>query len=535
MANKYVSTAGGGDGSSAIAPMTLKQAMAECLSGTTYILAAGTYTQSAGANEWMIDTKAPAALVTFKSASGVAADVIITNDGSAWQGSLYLYKSTNFAFEDITFDAGSGAAANYAAYLRADAIAASVLTFTRCNFIDDLAGKMAIEIESTSALLTLTMTNCNVTVSSTCRGLFAYAASIATLTITGGTWTHTGSNGSLLDVRSAAQVKVSGVTFDSTQPTGDIVSFKATAASSRLSITGCTVIGRAANGNWAIYAADYWTNVYIANNSIFSLNNADPVGLAGICCGYDADTTANPMGQVIVHDNLVQSTGSTAHSSHGMLLGSGADGAQFYNNTILLCTEAGSGVNIGMVFKAERCIVHHNIITGSRGLLCKGASYSNISYNTIKALETYAISIDPGATNTIPSKCNNFENNIIDATAGTYAIYENQIFGAGGDPIDNRFDFNCYFLGTAKAGYFGSDKADLAALKTYWAAVTNTLWILNDANSIVADPQLSGTFTLGAASPCLNAGRPTPGSGLTTIGAWQRRQGNVCTPIAMNL
>jgi len=51
-------------------------------------------------------------------------------------------------------------------------------------------------------------------------------------------------------------------------------------------------------------------------------------------------------------------------------------------------------------------------------------------------------------------------------------------------------------------------------------------WTLREGD-IQSDPQFmdaaNGDFRLKPTSPCLNAGKPTPGSGYTSIGAWQRK------------
>jgi hypothetical protein len=255
----------------------------------------------------------------------------------------------------------------------------------------------------------------------------------------------------------------------------------ATAASNHIYVADNTITGRDGCVNWAIIVSGYWTNTYVVGNTVTSASNS--AAMHGIRVGADAATEANVMGQVVVCDNTLAVSGTTTLFGHGFLIGSGADGTEFYNNEARLPTSNSAAI-LGLVVKCERSNIHHNIIRGYQALYLKGGGKNKIYNNVIIASYGNGIKI---LTDTDVSKDNVIYNNIIDASAGAYTI-----FSETAGHFNNRYDYNCYQVGSSGLATFDNGataKATLATVQAYWAELTDTVWTDNDTNSISVTPQ----------------------------------------------
>lgn len=515
-ATYYVSSDGTGDGSAVETPMNLKTAFAACTGGAVYMLADGTYTlTTTSPQDFIIDTENGGTLkATFRATN--PGQVTITSDGTktGWTGSLYMLNSSNVVFEDIIFNCGAGISALHAVYLRSTTADMTGIVFNRCTFVASIANGSGVQAFRTTGTgnVSAELNYCTITASSTAYGVNGNY--LGTFKIDHCTINHTGTGNNPININTGLDVAITNNTITSSAAQ-KIVQAIGTTGSGRIKVTGNTITGNNGVNAFGIYVYDFWTNVLVANNALVSHNNA--AVMSGVGVGKDAATAGGAMGQVVVHDNTFEATGTTAVMGHGILIGSGADGADVYKNKALLVDEAASTANIGMVLKSERCTVHHNVVQGFRGLYLKGCGNNNIYNNTAISNGTYALS---WITDTDQPKDNSLINNIF--VGGTYTIYAET---AG--HFNNRLDYNCYVSGsTAFSAFDGSGavkQTTLAGLKAYRAALTDSLWTDNDSHSIGIDPQFIDTtyFRLGLGSPCLNTGQPTVSGGVTSFGAWQ--------------
>lgn len=145
-------------------------------------------------------------------------------------------------------------------------------------------------------------------------------------------------------------------------------------------ITGNTItISGAAAINAAIFAPYYWKGLRVHDNTITINKSAN--GCIGIYAGFDGGDSATPTtGSPVITDNTIDYLDAT---SHGILVGYGANGATVTGNTI-------SRANPAIVFKGDGCVIANNTFHGAGGILLKGAQRNSIIYNTCYTTTTAA-------------------------------------------------------------------------------------------------------------------------------------------------
>lgn len=448
-------------GEAGVGPMTLKQAMAESGAGNIYTLADGTYTYGASPNDWTISSETPATPCHFVSTDG-ADGCIIAGSATATNGIVTLLNSSNIHFENITItDSGLGAGVNACTHIRSSATAVLIgIEFTGCIFTaSKSAGYCSYIIANSTGKVSVSFTNCNFTTSGGAFGLSALAGDVGTISISGGTWTSTNTGTTvLLNIAGAdTSCTVTGVTM-TTSETGSVITLIPTVAAGSLTFTNNTITVTGA-GATVVNIKDFWTGVTVSGNIITSTDNANSANF--LLVGDNDPPAAGAMtGPILIHDNIVTFSGTTALAEHGYLIGDGADGTRFYNNTCLLPAETGdTAVNIGLVIKqADNCVVYDNYLSGSRALYFKGASNNNTYRNFLRANEKYCVYWATGATEEAAN--NIVKDSIFDATKGTYCIY-----GGTTGTFNNRFTNNTYYyLGKAVAGYVSGDTYNTLAL-----------------------------------------------------------------------
>lgn len=469
---------GGDDGTSAtnagagagVGPFTIKEAFANG-GAHTYILSDGTYTYyEDAAHQWVLSGESGS---TFVSAAGADNCIIAGSESQAVNGTINLIDCQNITFRDITInDGGEAGLSASTVYLRTTGATASAgIVFDDCIInADKNAGSAIYGLASSTGKISASFTDCTINTSAASGVLLSQTGDYDTLVFTGGTWTGTGTGNTYLVycLSAATSLTISGVTM-ATAETAEMVYLVATSASGSCTFTNNTLTTTATGGNYAVYIADYWTGVTVSGNTVTSNDNATKI--SGIAVGSDAASTDHVMtGPFLIHDNVVTHSGTTAVFGHGYLLGSGANGARFYDNIGILPIDTGdatadpANVDIGLVVKAENCYIYDNYISGCRGLLLKGAANNRITNNYFRANTLYAASWLTDDTN--EASGNTLRYNVFDATQGTYCIY-----GATTGTFNNKFDYNTYYyLGKAKAGYVSeTDYNTLVLLQAGWA------------------------------------------------------------------
>lgn len=207
-------------------------------------------------------------------------------------------------------------------------------------------------------------------------------------------------------------------------------------------------------------------NVVISGNTITT--DGDTAG-AAVRLGADAATNANPIGRALVVGNVI--TATHAGASHSLLVGSGSDGAQVFQNRII-------GGDIGIVVKAEKCTIAHNTTSGGYGILLKGAGQNTVVHNSVYATTfqalTWSVDTDNPSNNTIMF-------NVFDGSAGTtdYAVVDSTT-----TDYSNVLDYNAYVAGDTGFLLIGNTPcATIAEAQTKWQAFS-AVGYANDEHSV---------------------------------------------------
>ena len=258
-------------------------------------------------------------------------------------------------------------------------------------------------------------------------------------------------------------------------------------------------------------------NGIISDNTIEAIRNGSV-----IYWGASADDSAltepeEALRGTVITGNHIRSTGWL--TSHGIHLGMNTRGCYVAGNYVY----NSAWREYAIVSKGLFNTIENNVLIAwcPIYLLCQ---YNNIQHNT-------CISIIPGGSGITTSNYygrdplgNTVQNNIFYASlGGDFAVDLDE--GDSGWFPENYFDYNCYYGGSE--GVFRSNGIiynDIATLRSAWDSF-NGPYGDNDKNSLIADPcfidPLNGDFVLQPDSVCVNSGRPTLGSGFSTMGALQ--------------
>ncbi|MGD1041705.1 MAG: hypothetical protein ABR913_01430 [Sedimentisphaerales bacterium] len=274
-----------------------------------------------------------------------------------------------------------------------------------------------------------------------------------------------------------------------------------------------------------------FTNAVINNNTVSIATATQGVGILLGCNEHYYDTSgdgalsqtdANATQQADVSYNSVTLSGGETAKSHAMGVMQGWNNVRIYGNRII-------GGNDSLVIKGRYYDISYNTISGS-SLACIylcGAQSCKVKNNTCVALGKGAaleISSNKSDTSPINPLYNTITNNIFDANLSHYSFEIDDT----SKHYSTYMNYNCIRGGVNKLAFLnGSVITTLALLQSQWATGTfdtANFWLLNDANSINADPQFkdatNGDYSLQSYSPCINSGMPM-GGGNTTMGAWQ--------------
>jgi len=235
----------------------------------------------------------------------------------------------------------------------------------------------------------------------------------------------------------------------------------------------------------------------------------------GLLLGVDGPYNDNPFpdNSVTINNNRIYSIGAFDISGHGILIGSGINYGQVYNNALYF-KSSGSG-NIGIVIKGTHNDVYGNIVSAARGIDIKGGESNNIYNNTVYAKSLYALQFDTsGCYPTDPpntcyyGKSNTIKNNIFDARDGTYTVYYSQDYASLNS--NNFLDYNLYYSGSTALAWDSTQSINnLQSLRTVWSGLSAP-YNTSDTNSLEGDPNFidtsSNNFSLMNTSSAINAG-----------------------------
>jgi hypothetical protein len=359
-------------------------------------------------------------------------------------------------------------------------------------------GTAAIDLRPTTAAGTININGGSLSINGTANGIkYTQAAVPSDVNINGMTLRHTGTGNSLISLPGGRACSVTNNTLISSAASAPLIAAGVSGCGG-ITVTGNSVWLEKGSTTFGIYVYDYWTSALVANNTV-EANNIDPNIGSGIAVGKDAATPGGNMGVASVHDNNVFTVGTSTDFGHGLLIGSGANDVNCYNNKVLLPSATATGLNLGLVVKAEGGNYHNNIIVGPDAVLWKGGGLNKLWNENYVSNKRYTIS---WATDTDKSHDNNVMNCIIDGSGGTVTLMALTV----GD-FNNMFNWNCMRSGSVSlANFAGSNITTLAGLRTYWS---DKLFPGNDANSFLADPCFTNTatndYSLKSASLCINA------------------------------
>ncbi len=498
-ATKYVATDGNDADTGDIDDpwLTIEYAISQIGDGDTIKVAAGTYKET-GSNQITIDR---AITATIESQSGDN-DVWVKPNGTSQI--IQVTAAGTFTFNNINF---MPLGATCSRLFDPGTIDNYSVTFDTCQFdMNGVAGSICDTGDGTGQ--SLTFTDCTITADNVTSNAAFVIYNFTLFELNGCTITQDGS--SLAVVKwisgySGTTMKIVDCTINNV--TGSLIihlgAAGATDAIEHLIVTGNTITeGR------LIHIVDEDVRfVNISNNTITSTGVGTVFNI-----GLDSGTGTNTLSGFVVKNNTIT---KDAFSGHCILLGTNCEGAEVSHNTFI-STDTGDW---GFVIKGNYNNAHHNFIKSSNCAYLYGAQYNKVQYNscyTIGGCTCYW-----ATSGTTTSKGNIITNNIFDGSGGAdYAICDSD-----DGHCDNYIDYNCYVAGSrGVAKLDGTKHSTISALQAKWATWSD-VWPLNDAHSIIADPQFldtaSGDFRLKPGSPCLNAGEPTAANGYTDIGAWQ--------------
>ncbi|HML73321.1 MAG TPA: hypothetical protein PKB02_02375 [Anaerohalosphaeraceae bacterium] len=330
---------GGDDGSSAtnagagvgVGPYTLKEAFGTAFAADTiYYLTEGTYSYGASPNDWSISAKNGEANKSyFRPNASNANPVIITNSGTAVNGTIYLLDSHNIVFEGLTINSGTAATKSTAAvYLRPNsATNMEGVAFIGCTIISTSTYGIYCTNVSAAGLVSATITNCDMQISGTTHGLSTASGDCSSIIVSGGTWTNSGT-GHLCYILDGTTVglDISGVTATCSSTGGFWYSSLTAAATGTINVHGNTLVTSS------------------------SATAATLMTLAG---------TATYNGDLNIYSNTLSRTGN---NGSGLIVISTGSGVDIYNNT--LSYPSGYGIYaVGGSIDASNVKIRNNAIT----------------------------------------------------------------------------------------------------------------------------------------------------------------------------
>jgi len=376
-------------------------------------------------------------------------------------------------------------------------------SFTNCIFGVTNAFYLIKFVAETSISRTLTFTGCTFNIiAGSNRGDFTLG-SAANFTISNCTLSNV-STGEIQVGNITGNGTISGSTITGPQAISSI----ATVTGGFLNIDGNTI--SVASGD-CITIPGYYDTVRIANNTLTSASTT----VGSIFLGQEAsgadDFNAHPIRYASVINNVLTSTAANHAFLAGLGVGSsGTDravtvtgGGEFAYNTV----NCGSTNDAGVVFKTSGWDIHDNIIyslntSNSNGLALSGASNCHVHHNSCYFAGPQSLFI---TNNQALNPCSNniiTDNIFISAAAGTPINVT-----ATATVTNNFLDRNIYW---AVGGGF-----NIATLRATWVSgYANTIYALNDLNSLSVDPQVSSAAT---GNMRLNAGSPARGTRGATI------------------
>ena len=528
---------------------TINAAYDDAGSGDTIILQSGTYAEATqGAVH--LDLDRDGINITIESETGDAADVTIAMD--IVQSTVQIDTTGTVTFNNVTFCPETGPHAIIQGTTDKDN---ATVTFTGCIFETTGSGNAVFLSEAITAAgptRDFYFTDCTFTDSSPSdgqNGMF-HIWDVDEITFTNCTFTKEGTDGFLLEGE-VGKFELDGCTLTWTSDgTEDIIHTLDNDDSPEIGtliVEDCTITYSA--GSYYI-STNSLVNMYyfqdcdyllLRNNTMTGLVSmiylvdkpTTRIGIIGntfsssrtgnpICIGHNTQNGApySPTDTItggIISGNTITKTSSL--SGHCIMLGTNTHGWSIVDNLITSTKTS----DWGLVIKGDNHCIRGNVIKSSTPLYLYGAYNNEITNNTLYAIDNYAIQYNDGPA-AGPGGGNRVYNNIIDGSAGYYAVFVN-----AGAIEDNYFDYNHYVAGSS--GVFSHSGAKtLAQMVTYWQA-NAAVFSNNDAHSLsISDPKYSGLgnniLSLLPSSPCLNAGKPTVHTGYTTIGAWQPQSGD---------
>jgi hypothetical protein len=401
---------------------------------------------------WFDDTTTGAG--AFLTGSVTLKDLTLTSNAALAAGLLRCESDAVTASYGVVIDncaLGDATANQIVIYLRHTGGDARTLEIKNSSVVAGGTG-VATVISEGSASITLADSTF---VSTAVVDMFALSATIGTITSTNCTYTASGNASSLVSI-----FETDGAT------SGTSAVFK----NNTFNMSG--------NYHNGVNLKYYFDIVEVADNT-FNVSCAGRPGVS-ISIGVDGDTSDHVLNMVVVKSNTITRTGD-GESSHGILLGAGVNYPECYGNVITMNAVNTNQVNLGIVVKGEGADIRYNIVKASEAIYLKGGARNKIINNTLIANGEYALHLKTSTD--IPSN-NIIENNILDGSAGTHALYVE-------NGVNNIFNKNCYVAGSTDVANINSADKDFAELKAYWA--TLTYFKDNDVSSIAENPQFHDT------------------------------------------
>ncbi len=430
---------------------------------------------------------------------------------------------TTITFDRIYFLLATTAANQAGFYKVADSTSSWV--FTDCDIIDSSTYFVFYIADGTGADHTITLTNTDITTACANNGAL-YVFDLLNFTMTGGTFTSTGTSPMMQLAGGSELVKFSGVTFVSTS-TGAAVRTNSFAAGTSyvrwLEMDSCTFTDICR----AIYSADDNLGHFrFTNNTLTSTTAVNMFHLGSDNVGEG--TTDKFYGAYIGNNTFNKTAGA---SGHLMLLGLTCYGALVENNVMY---QADTN-DWGIVDKGTGNIVRNNIVRGANALYLSGAQNGKYYNNTLIAYNGGAACYSAGNTEALaPANCRLW-NNIFIGTGGTMGF---QIASVGGSYYHHDFyvDYNCYFGGsTTSVALDNINYTDLTTLQAKWdvwtaaqSGFTRSTNTGNDEHSLLANPGLrnpAGDDFVPTNNLLLYSGKPDADGRASYIGALHPKVG----------